>query len=174
MTSAEESKYIILPAAAVVIITSLMFGIGNTASKAVDQSSPQQSVSTAAVITPVSSVQQPVREEPKKVVETPVQIAEPASCGTYRKEIRDNLIRIAYTDAGSAGDNSAPRAAVRAQEINGYNTRIQTTINLMAAQQCKLPEKTPDAGIFYLSALDCRLAEMQGSKCDIWKDIKER
>jgi len=72
MTSAEESKYIILPAAAVVIITSLMFGIGNTASKAVDQSSPQQSVSTAAVITPVSSVQQPVREEPKKVVETQV------------------------------------------------------------------------------------------------------
>jgi hypothetical protein len=70
MTSAEESKYIILPAAAVVIIASLMTGIGSTASKAVEQSSPQQPVSTAAVITPVSSVQQPVREEPKKVVET--------------------------------------------------------------------------------------------------------
>ena len=94
MTSAEESKYIILPAAAVVIIASLMTGIGSTASKAVEQSSPQQPVSTAAVITPVSSVQQPVREESKKVVETPVQVQPAVGSKSSEPRANDNTKEI--------------------------------------------------------------------------------
>jgi hypothetical protein len=74
MTSTEETKYIILPTVAVAIIAAIMFSGSGTPSKAVEQSSLPQSVSKAAVATPVSSVSQPVREEPKLVVKELINI----------------------------------------------------------------------------------------------------
>ena len=101
---------------------------------------------------------------------------EPEMCVGYNDEIESNLKRIAMTDAEGIGDNSAPRATMRQQQITGYKTDIQTTLNLMAAQKCKLPKATPNAAKYYSSAMSCQLKNMsaknQDERCDMWKEVK--
>jgi len=134
-----------------------------------------KSTVTQVALAPVV-VQSHTPQTSKAVPEKILTIVEPEMCVGYNDEIESNLKRIAMTDAEGIGDNSAPRATMRQQQITGYKTDIQTTLNLMAAQKCKLPKASPNAAKYYSSAMSCQLKNMsaknQDERCDMWKEVK--
>ena len=111
-----------------------------------------------------------VMQSPTVVPEKILTIVEPEMCVGYNNEIESHLKRIAMTEAEGWMDNSAPRATMREQKITGYKTDIQTTLNLMSAQKCKLPKATPSAAKYREIALACHLKNMtaknQEERCD--------
>lgn len=62
---------------------------------------------------------------------------------------------LAANNAEAIGDNSAPRATLRAMEDSNTLARAKMTLDLMRDNRCTLPKAAPDDITYLLPALTC-------------------
>jgi hypothetical protein len=70
---------------------------------------------------------------------------------------------LAESLASSVGDNSAPRATLRAMEDANELSKAKMALDLMRDHRCPMPKTLPSAGPYISAALDCRTARMKAS-----------
>gem|GEM_PF-5080138 len=75
-----------------------------------------------------------------------------------QKDWKQIEISLANNMADGIGDNSAPRASLRAQEDANSLSRAALTLELMKANQCQLPKRAPSAITYLTLALNCATA----------------
>lgn len=85
-------------------------------------------------------------------------------CAALQADWRSVEITLAQDEAEGIGDNSAPRATLRAMEDNNALIRAQMTLELMRAGGCALPARAPQIGTFLLDALDCQTEMLRGGR----------
>lgn len=90
--------------------------------------------------------------------------AAPSRCAALQSDWRSVEITLAQNSAEGIGDNSAPRATLRAMEDNNALIRAQMTLELMRAAGCTLPARAPVAGTFLLDAMECQTALLRGGR----------
>jgi hypothetical protein len=90
--------------------------------------------------------------------------AAPSRCAALHSDWRSVEIALAQNSASEIGDNSAPRATLRAMEDNNALMRAQMTLELMRAAGCSLPPRAPTMGTFFLDALDCQTERLRGGR----------
>lgn len=85
---------------------------------------------------------------------------------------------LAQNHADAFGDNSAPRATLRAMEDANSLTEARFALDLMRDNHCPLPKKTPSY-IWYISpAMECATDRLKGQaappSCDhgTWKPME--
>ena len=88
--------------------------------------------------------------------------AAPSRCTALQSDWRSVEITLAQNSAEGIGDNSAPRATLRAMEDNNALLRAQMTLELMRAAGCTLPARAPTVGTFMLDALECQTERLRG------------
>jgi len=71
---------------------------------------------------------------------------------------------MASSDIDGLLDNSAPRATLRAMEINNSLIQAQIAIDLLKAKACPLPSHVPTSSTYFSSALSCKNDQMKGVK----------
>ena len=80
-------------------------------------------------------------------------------CEVLAADYRQSEWSIADTFTDSLGDNSAPRAAMRAQEIGNALATAAITLQLMRDHRCTpLPTRAPVVGTYLSAALACSSA----------------
>lgn len=79
-------------------------------------------------------------------------------CTLLSSQIETALMNIATIDAEDVGDNSAPRAQVRASRQVAEYARIQANIALMGAQRCAPYPHAIDPLRYLSDALNCSSA----------------
>jgi hypothetical protein len=83
-------------------------------------------------------------------------------CAALQSDWRNVEITLAQNSAEGIGDNSAPRATMRAMDDNNALIRAQITLELMRAAGCTLPARPPLTGTFLMDALDCQTELLRG------------
>lgn len=83
-------------------------------------------------------------------------------CKTFQEAIENSLKLIAVSKAESIGDNSAPRATLRALEIANELTLVTANLTLMSNQRCPLPAEPIRTGKYLLNALKCSTERLKG------------
>jgi hypothetical protein len=81
-----------------------------------------------------------------------------ARCAALSREITGSVQEMAMLKAGDIGDNSAPRAAMRAGQISNQQSQIQNNILLMRSEGCAPYSKTLNPDAYLLPAIECRTA----------------
>jgi hypothetical protein len=90
-------------------------------------------------------------------------------CREAGMAIDDSLREAGYTKAQDIGDDSAPRATMRAARITAEMAAIQANITLMIANHCPLPDLPMSSSVYEGAAIECVLArdtETVKAKCD--------
>lgn len=91
-------------------------------------------------------------------------VAATGRCAALQGDWRSVEITLAQDSAEGIGDNSAPRATLRATEDNNALLRAQMTLELMRAAGCTLPARAPTAGTFLLDAMECQTELLRGGR----------
>lgn len=85
----------------------------------------------------------------------------------------DNVEKdLAAREANGVGDNSAPRATLRAIENSNDLARAQMVLSLMQAGRCSLPDSPPSYVVYLSNALSCATARLKGTKDPVECDRK--
>lgn len=86
---------------------------------------------------------------------------------------------LAMNNARSIGDNSAPRATLRAMEDSNELAKAQMTLQLMSDNKCPLPSRAPSWTTYTVEAMECQTARLGGDfdspECDFktWKPLTQ-
>ena len=81
-------------------------------------------------------------------------------CKALSDGITAAVKEMSYYSASDIGDNSAPRASVRAMQINSRHTEISNRLALMAASRCAPYSGPIGEGAYLLPAMSCLTASM--------------
>lgn len=84
----------------------------------------------------------------------------PARCKALSDGITAAVKEMSYYSASDIGDNSAPRASVRAMQINSRHTEISNRLALMAASRCAPYPGPIGESAYLLPALRCSTASV--------------
>lgn len=87
----------------------------------------------------------------------------PTACANLARDYDDAFKELASNFASSVGDNSAPRATLRAMEDANSLAKARITLDLMRERRCPMPQSAPE-GVSYLSAaLTCATDRLKAS-----------
>lgn len=89
-------------------------------------------------------------------------IAQQASprCKSLSEGITAAVKEMSYSTASDVGDNSAPRASVRATQINSAHAEVANRITLMTAHRCSPYEGPLGEKAYLLPAMRCVTASI--------------
>jgi len=90
--------------------------------------------------------------------------APPVSAGTcsYLMKRYDNAsMDMAANFASSVGDNSAPRATLRAMEDANSLSEAKMALDLMRDHRCAMPKTVPNSALYSLEAMTCASDRMK-------------
>lgn len=77
---------------------------------------------------------------------------------------------LAESDAESIGDDSAPRATMRAIRDQNALLKAQIALSLMHDYKCSLPKRAPSKLTYMLNAMKCQTEKLKGNykstECD--------
>ena len=97
----------------------------------------------------------------------PVPLAPAATpvgvCGTLAADWKRYELNMADREADQIGDNSAPRATLRALEQSNDLALAAMTLQFMRDNRCQLPKRAPSAATYFGAALACSTARLKQS-----------
>lgn len=115
-------------------------------------------------------------EKPTSPTATPT--AKPMTiCEGLARDWKAAEIELAENWTAEIGDDSAPRATMRAIRDQNSLTKAQIALQLMHDNKCALPKRAPSGLTYSLDAMKCRTEKMKGNfkapECDInsWKAL---
>lgn len=97
------------------------------------------------------------------------------TCEQLQSQWREVEMNLAEIYAEGLGDNSAPRATMRATRTTSEMSQANVILGLMAANKCPAPTKAPSEYTYAAAALNCSTARLKGATqipaCDrtLWK-----
>lgn len=84
-----------------------------------------------------------------------------ATCAVLQADLTRFEQNLAENYAESVGDNSAPRATLRAIEDQNELIQAQITIDLMRDHRCPMPARAPSMAAYLLPAIECATARLR-------------
>jgi hypothetical protein len=90
-------------------------------------------------------------------------------CHEANFAIDEALMESSYLKARGIGDDSAPRATMRAAEVTAQVASAQANLSLLIASDCPLPDLPISASVYEGAAIDCVLARTEDdvkAKCN--------
>lgn len=98
-------------------------------------------------------------------------------CEGLARDWRSAEIDLAENWSTEIGDNSAPRATMRAVQDQNALLKAQIALQLMRDNKCVLPKRAPSGLTYSLDALKCQTEKLKGNykapECDSskWKAL---
>ncbi|HEX4695277.1 hypothetical protein [Sphingomonas sp.] len=84
------------------------------------------------------------------------------TCAALAREYEGASMDLAANYAEGVGDNSAPRATLRAMEDANTLARAHMTLDLMRDFRCTTPKNAPDSMLYLSAALNCATDRLKG------------
>lgn len=106
-----------------------------------------------------TAASQPGQAQTKATSPAPASTVCAGLMATYERTSQN----LADSFASSVGDNSAPRATLRAMEDANEWSKAKMALDLMRDHRCPMPKSLPSAGPYISAALECRTARMKVS-----------
>lgn len=132
-------------------------------------------VGVASIATAQVSIEKPMPTSPTA---TATPAAKPMTvCEGLARDWKAAEIELAETWTAEIGDDSAPRATMRAIRDQNSLTKAQIALQLMRDNKCALPKRAPSGLTYSLEAMKCRTEKMTGNfkapECEInnWKAL---
>lgn len=85
----------------------------------------------------------------------PAVAPKPSVCAALAEDWKRFEMNVATRFADGVGDNSAPRATLRAIEESNDLLKANMTLQLMRENKCALPKSAPSGAGYISAALDC-------------------
>jgi hypothetical protein len=95
-------------------------------------------------------------------------------CERLAREWKGIEYRMADRHADEIGDNSAPRATLRAMEESNNLAEASMILSFMRDGRCALPSHPPSYISYFGAALECHTAILGGAKADDAKCDREK
>lgn len=98
-------------------------------------------------------------------------------CEGLARDWKSAEIELAENWTTEIGDNSAPRATMRAVRDQNSLLKAQIALQLMRDNKCSLPKRAPSGLTYSLDAMKCQTEKMKGNykapECDTtaWKAL---
>ena len=93
--------------------------------------------------------------------------APPSTCGSLARQWQGIEQDLATSYARGMGDNSAPRATLRAQEETNGLLRAQMLIEMMRGNRCAIPKSPPTIAPYISAALACEVDKLKSSSSNL-------
>jgi hypothetical protein len=99
------------------------------------------------------------------------------TCEALARDWRNVEVDLAKSNAEDIGDNSAPRATMRAIRDGNSLEVAAITLSLMRDNKCSLPKRPPSHVTYMIPAIECATEQLKGNykapQCDTatWKSI---
>jgi len=94
-------------------------------------------------------------------------------CSALAADWRNAEIELADHESDSLGDNSAPRATMRAAEDTAIYAQAAITLRLIELNHCPPPSRAPASATFLTNALSCKAAIGKANIAQIQAGVPE-
>lgn len=100
------------------------------------------------------------------------------TCELLSRDWRNVEIELAKSNIEDIGDNSAPRATMRAIKDTNSIQIAAITLMLMRDHKCSVPKRAPSHVTYMIPAMECRTEQLKGNykapQCETstWKPLR--